>query len=107
MYIGVNLTQGVPMAAYVIADVNVNNPELFKKYFEQVPATIEQYGGKYLVRGGKVEKSEGDWEPSRFVIIEFQDMATLKKWYSSQEYSGPLQIRKESADTNVLFVEGI
>ena len=48
------------MAAYVIADVNVTNPELFKKYSEQVPATVEQYGGKYLIRGGEVEKAEGD-----------------------------------------------
>ena len=46
------------MAAYVIADVNVTNPELFKKYSEQVPATVEQYGGKYLIRGGEVEKAD-------------------------------------------------
>ncbi len=95
------------MAAYVIADVNVTDAELFEKYFEQVPATVAQYGGKYLIRGGKVEKSEGDWEPTRFVVIEFETMSMLKDWYSSQEYSGPLQIRHQSADTNILFVEGL
>ena len=95
------------MAAYVIADVNVTDPELFKKYSEQVPATVEQYGGKYLIRGGKVENPEGDWEPSRLVVIEFENMSILQKWYSSQEYSGPLQIRQQSAETDVLFVEGI
>ena len=95
------------MAAYVIADVNVTNPELFKKYSEQVPATVEQYGGKYLIRGGEVEKAEGDWGPTRVVVIEFENMSMLQKWYSSQEYSGPLRIRQQSADTNVLFLEGI
>ena len=95
------------MAAYVIADVNVTNPELFKKYSEQVPVTVEQYGGKYLIRGGEVEKAEGDWRPTRVVVIEFENMSMLQKWYSSHEYSGPLRIRQQSADTNVLFLEGI
>ena len=95
------------MAAYVIADVNVTNPELFKKYSEQVPATVEQYGGKYLIRGGEVEKAEGDWGPTRVVVIEFENMSMLQKWNSSHEYSGPLRIRQQSADTNVLFLEGI
>ena len=71
------------MAAYVIADVNVTNPELFKKYSEQVPATVEQYGGKYLIRGGEVEKAEGDWGPTRVVVIEFKNMSMLQKWYLS------------------------
>ena len=95
------------MAAYVIADVNITDPDLFKKYSEQVPATVEQYGGKYLIRGGMIERHEGDWEPTRVVIIEFENMSTLKQWYSSHEYSVPLQIRQQSADTNVLFLEGI
>ena len=73
------------MAAYVIADVNVTNPELFKKYSEQVPATVEQYGGKYLIRGGEVEKAEGDWGPTRVVVIEFENMSMLQEWYSSHE----------------------
>ena len=53
------------MAAYVIADVEVIDPVKFREYGNQVPATVEEYGGKYLVRGGAVEKSEGDWEPNR------------------------------------------
>ena len=95
------------MAAYVIADINITDPEIFKKYSEQVPATVEQYGGKYLIRGGGIEKREGDWKPTRVVVIEFENMSTLQKWYSSEEYSGPLQIRHQSAESNVLFVEGM
>ena len=45
------------MAAYVIVDVEVIDPAKFREYGNQVPATVEEYGGKYLVRGGAFEKS--------------------------------------------------
>ena len=95
------------MAAYVIADVEVIDPAKFREYGNQVPATVEEYGGKYLVRGGAVEKAEGNWEPNRMVVIEFKSTEQLKKWYHSQEYDGPMQLRHESANSNVLFVEGV
>ena len=94
------------MAAYVIADVEVIDRAKFREYGNQVPATVEEYGGKYLVRGGAVEKAEGNWEPNRMVVIEFKSMEHLKKWYHSQEYDGPMQLRHQSANSNVLFVEG-
>ena len=95
------------MAAYAIADVEVTDPAKFQEYVSQVPATVEKYGGKYRVRGGSIEKAEGDWEPSRMVVIEFESMEQLKKWYHSQEYSGPMQLRHQSANATVLFVEGV
>jgi len=95
------------MAAYAIADVEVTDPAKFQEYVSQVPATVEKYGGKYRVRGGAIEKAEGDWEPSRMVVIEFESMGQLKKWYHSQEYDGPMQLRHQSANSNVLFVEGV
>lgn len=95
------------MAAYAIVDVKVTVPAKFQEYGLQVPATVEKYGGKYLVRGGAIEKAEGDWEPSRMVVIEFVTMEQLKKWYHSREYSGPMQLRHESAKANFLFVDGV
>ena len=94
------------MAPYVIVDVEVIDPAKFREYGNQVPATVEEYGGKYLVRGGAVEKAEGNWEPNRMVVIGFKSMEQLKKWYYSREYSGPMQLRHQSANSNVLFVEG-
>ena len=95
------------MPAYVIADVKVTDPAKFQEYVSQVPATVEKYGGKYRVRGGAIEKVEGDWEPSRMVVIEFESMEQLKKWYHSQEYSNPMRLRHESANATVIFVEGV
>tara|TARA_Y100000590_G_scaffold9002_1_gene11180 strand:- start:1045 stop:1332 length:288 start_codon:yes stop_codon:yes gene_type:complete len=95
------------MAAYVIANVEILDSIKFQEYASLVPATIEEYGGKYIIRGGEIEEAEGDWKPSRIVVIEFENMSQLKKWYHSQEYSGPMQLRHESSNTNAIFVEGV
>ena len=77
------------MAAYVIADVTVKNPDVYAEYRSQVLATVTKYGGRFLVRGGACEVVEGEWRPGRVVVIEFPDMAAAKAWYGSAEY-GPL-----------------
>lgn len=95
------------MAAYLIADVKITDPEKFKDYGSLVPETVEKYEGKYLIRGGDYGVMEGNWNPQRLVVIEFKSMELLKEWYHSEAYSGPMSIRHLSADTNLLFVEGI
>jgi len=67
------------MAAYIIAEIEITNSEVFEEYRSQVSGTIEQYGGTYLVRGGAVEKAEGDWNPKRLVILQFESMARAKE----------------------------
>ena len=95
------------MVGYVIAEVNVTDPEKFEVYRSLVGATIEKYEGKYVVRGGATETVEGDWNPQRLVIIQFENIERAKEWYYSQEYSGPKELRHQSANTNVVFVEGL
>ena len=95
------------MTAYVIAAVDATDPTKFQEYGDQVPSTVEKYGGKYLVRGGDIETAEGSWEPKRMVVLRFENMEQLKRWYHSQEYSGLMQLRHQSANSNVLFVEGV
>ena len=95
------------MAGYVIADVEVTDPEKFEVYRGQVGATIEQYGGRYIVRGGETETAEGAWNPRRLVVIEFETLARAREWYYSPEYAAPMKLRHESANTNVVFAEGL
>ena len=95
------------MAGYVIADVKVTDQEKYEVYRGQVSQTIEKYGGEYIVRGGATETVEGDWTPNRLVVVEFESIDRAKEWYYSQEYSGPMKLRHQAADTNVLFVEGL
>ena len=95
------------MSAYVIADVNVTDPDLFAEYRQLVPATIEKYGGRFVVRGGTVETKEGGWSPSRLVVLEFPSMDQARKWYHSPEYAPALAMRLKSANAKLIFVEGV
>ena len=95
------------MAAYLIADVNVTNSEVFREYVLKVAATEEIFGAKYLARGGASQVLEGDWEPHRLVIVEFPDMSALLAWYDFPEYAPLKEIRKNSAVTRIIAVEGI
>ena len=94
------------MAGYVIADVNVTNAAAYEEYRKLVPASIQKYGGKYLVRGGQHEKLEGTWTPSRLVIIEFASIAQARRWYLSEEYRRAKEVRARTAVSNVIIVEG-
>ena len=95
------------MSAYLIAEVDVTDPAVFEQYRAGVPATIAAYGGKYLVRGGAFEALEGTWQPKRVIVLQFDSMARLKEWYNSKEYAPLLLLRKKSANTNVVALEGV
>ena len=95
------------MAAYVIVEVNVTDPQLFSEYAKDVPATIASYGGKYLVRGGTVDAKEGGWVPKRVVVLEFPSMEQARKWYQSAEYAPLLAIRLRAASAKLILVEGL
>jgi uncharacterized protein (DUF1330 family) len=94
------------MPAYVIADVDVSDPERYGDYSKQVAATLEPYGGRFLVRGGATEMIEGDWLPARLVIIEFPSMDAAHRWYESPEYQAILSIRHEAATARLILTDG-
>ena len=94
------------MPAYVIADITVTNSERYNEYARKTPATIEKFGGNFVVRGGEITVIAGDWNPQRLVIIEFPNMATLKKWYQSKEYQKISRIREEASTGSFVFVDG-
>jgi uncharacterized protein (DUF1330 family) len=94
------------MPAYVIAEVEVTNPVGYDAYRPLAGASIAQYGGKFLARGGKTELLEGSPDPARVVIIEFTDLAAAKRWYDSPEYQEALKIRLANSTGRVLIVEG-
>ena len=95
------------MAAYVIVEVTVTDPQLFQEYGKGVPATIAAYGGKYLVRGGSVEPKEGGWTPKRVVVLEFPSMDQAQKWYHSAEYAPLLAMRLKAATSKMIMVQGV
>jgi uncharacterized protein (DUF1330 family) len=94
------------MPAYVVAEVNITNPEGYKEYTAVVPATIAKYGGRFLVRGGKAEALEGDWPECRRVIIEFPTAQAARDWFASPEYEKPKALRKANSKGRLLLIEG-
>jgi uncharacterized protein (DUF1330 family) len=94
------------MPAYVIADVTITDSQGFDEYRQMVPSTVAKYGGKFVVRGGQLEKMEGDWEPKRLVIIEFASAERAKQWWASEDYREAKALRQRTAMTNLIIVEG-
>jgi uncharacterized protein (DUF1330 family) len=95
------------MPAYFIVDIDVTDPAAFEEYRKAVPATVEKYGGKFLVRGGRVEVVEGSWRPKRVVVTEFPSLEQAKRWYDSEEYRALKALRLRTSEGNVILVEGV
>jgi uncharacterized protein (DUF1330 family) len=95
------------MAAYIIGNIDGGYAEAYVASRETVAATIEQYGGRYLVRGGKADLREGDWTPHRILVLEFSTMAQAVRWYESPEYAPIKELRLANARSDILFVEGV
>ncbi|HYR69927.1 MAG TPA: DUF1330 domain-containing protein [Candidatus Acidoferrum sp.] len=95
------------MAAYIIADVTVTDPAAMEEYRKRVPATLARYGGRFVVRGGAHQSVEGDWKPTRLVVLEFPSMEQAKRWYDSEEYREPKAMRLRAGRTNLVMVDGV
>lgn len=95
------------MPAYVIADVRITNPGDYAEYIRRTPATIAQFGGRFVIRGGKAEDLEGDWHPERIVVVEFSSVDQAKKWWNSPEYTAVRTIRQQTAISRLIVVEGV
>ncbi len=95
------------MPAYVIAETEIDDPEQYEKYKAASPGAIAAGGGRFLVRGGEVAVLEGDWEPSRLVILEFEDLGAAKRWYESHVYQEVKRLREGAARLRVVAVQGV
>jgi uncharacterized protein (DUF1330 family) len=94
------------MAAYVIAAETVKDEAMFDEYRKQVLATLTPFGGKFIVRGGKVTVHEGQWPHPRTVIIEFPSRAQAEDWYNSPAYQKIIQLRHKSSAGNFIIADG-
>jgi uncharacterized protein (DUF1330 family) len=94
------------MSAYVIAEIDVVDPAAYDDYRKQVLAVVTKYGGKFIVRGGKIEPKEGGWTPKRIVVLEFPSLAHAQKWYDSAEYAPLIKLRQKASKGKLILVEG-
>lgn len=95
------------MAAYIIADVQVTDSAGFQAYQNLVGATLAPYGGKFVVRAGRSEVLEGDYQPHRLVMLEFPSYDQAKQWYESQAYADLIPQRQRTSQASIILMEGM
>lgn len=95
------------MPAYVIVDIAITDPVGYEEYKKLAPGAVALYGGKYLARGGNNEVLEGDWQPNRLVILQFDSVEKAKTWLNSDEYKPARALRHKTSLTKMVVVEGI
>lgn len=94
------------MPAYLIAQTEIHDHATYDRYKAQVLPLIQKFQGKFIVRGGDVEVLEGDWTPSRMVLIEFPSMQHIRDWFASPEYALLLALRQPAAVDRLVAVDG-
>jgi uncharacterized protein (DUF1330 family) len=95
------------MPAYIIVDIEVQDPVGYEEYKKLAGASVEKYGGRYVVRGGETEVLEGEWQPKRIVVLEFESMQRAKDWLNCEEYREPRKMRHRTARTKMILVQGM
>lgn len=94
------------MPAYLLAQIDVRDPEIYRKYTARTPTVIAKHGGRFLVRGGETEILEGEVAGSRIVVLEFPSMEAARSFYQSPEYQELKQIRTSCSGGQFLIVQG-
>jgi uncharacterized protein (DUF1330 family) len=91
---------------YILAQVDVHDPQAYEAYRTRTAAVIEQYGGRFIARGGKVEALEGEVRRNRLVILEFPSTEAARTFYESPEYQAILPFRTRASEADLLLIEG-
>jgi uncharacterized protein (DUF1330 family) len=94
------------MPVYLIIDLTIIDQDVYEEYVARVPAVVEQYGGRYLVRGGEVGALEGDWQPERIIVVEFDSNDQVQDFYASPEFLELAPLREQSTASRIILVEG-
>ncbi len=95
------------MSIYLIIDITIKKPRLYELYVQKVKPIVELFGGKYLVRGGTITPSAGDWDPQRIILIEFESLDLLQACFSSEDYREVAGLREGSTVSRSIIVEGV
>ena len=95
------------MAGYMIGNITITDLETFAEYGKRVPETVAAFGGTYVVRGGIPEKLEGDNEPKRIVVLQFDSIEKAREWYDSDMYAPLKEMRMKASTGDLYLVEGV
>lgn len=94
------------MPAYIMAFVDVSDPQRYEEYRKVVPGIIARFGGKYIVRAGKTQTLEGPEEKRRVVLVEFPTFEQAQAFYHSAEYTAAKKLRAVASTGTLVLVDG-
>ena len=94
------------MKGYIVVDREVLDREAFAEFAPRIAEAIGAHGGRFLVRGGAVEVTEGDWAPHGLVIIEFESVERARGFMRSPEYAALQGLRERAMRSRTMVVEG-
>ena len=95
------------MPAYVIVETDMHDPDRYERYKAASPGSVAAGGGRFVVRGGELAVLEGDWQPARLVVLEFESLEAAKRWYESESYQEVKKLRDGAASLRMVAVEGL
>ncbi len=95
------------MKAYVILDVEIDDPIRYQEYRELLWHSVGEAGGKYLACDGAFKVHEGDWRPRDIVLLEFPSVAAWNGFYHGPAYQGLKEIHDACSATRIACVEGL
>jgi uncharacterized protein (DUF1330 family) len=95
------------MPAYIIVETDISDPEQYEQYKAASPGAVAAGGGRFIVRGGELAVLEGDWSPSRLVVLEFENLDAAKAFYESEQYVEARKLREGAATLNMVAVAGV
>jgi uncharacterized protein (DUF1330 family) len=95
------------MAAYVVFDVEIRDPERYQEFMTKVKPALAEAGARYLARGGPHKVYEGDWTPRRIVLLEFPSVAAWEAFYYGPVYQGLKAVRDACSSARLVSVEGL
>ena len=91
---------------YLMANLRVDDPEIFAEFSSVALPLIEKYGGKLLARGPNADRHEGTVS-GVVTLIEFESKAAAETFYFSDEYKAAKAIRDKGVDTDLMIIEGL
>ncbi|MEO5902683.1 MAG: DUF1330 domain-containing protein [Gemmatimonadaceae bacterium] len=94
------------MSVFVVVQIDVTDPVAYETYKGLASPSIGVYDGRYVVRGGTTISLEGDWDPGRFVLLEFPSAERARAWHESPEYGAAKAARRDAANVKMILVEG-
>lgn len=91
---------------YIIAHINVTDPEKYLEYVRRDTPILERLGAEMVVRGGRGEVVEGN-AGDRHVVMEFPSYEAAHAAYNDSEYQEVAKIRRESSTGTIIVAEGV